>query len=123
ELIQPLVDNLNQKSAIQAVFDYRVGIPSIDADLKLNIYRIIQEQITNILKHAQASSVDIVLDSDGGFINVVVIDDGKGFEFAENRKGIGITNMINRIESFNGEFVLESSPGHGCKLSVRFPAA
>jgi PAS domain S-box-containing protein len=123
ELIQPLVDNLNERSAIRARFDYRVDTPSIDADLKLNIYRIIQEQITNIIKHAQASSVYILLDSDDGFINVGVEDDGKGFELSDNRKGIGITNMINRIESFNGDFSLDSSPGKGCRLSVRFPAA
>jgi len=122
ELIQPLVDNLNEKSAIKTIFDYRVRVPSIDVDLKLNIYRIIQEQITNILKHAEAYSVEILLNSGEGFINVFVGDDGKGFEFTDNRKGVGITNIINRIESFNGDFSLDSSPGKGCRLFVRFPA-
>ena len=123
ELIRPLINDLNEKSAIRARFDYRVDIPSIDADLKLNIYRIIQEHISNIIKHAHASSVHIVLDSDDGYINVDVEDDGKGFELTENRRGIGITNIINRIESFNGDFALDSKPGKGCRLSVRFPAA
>lgn len=123
ELIQPLVDTLNSKRAIRTRFDYRVTVPSIDVDLKLNIYRIIQEQVSNILKHAQASRVDILLDSDEKFINVKVSDDGKGFDLAGDRKGVGISNMINRIESFNGDFSLDSSPGRGCRLSVRFPAA
>jgi signal transduction histidine kinase len=123
ELIQPLVDTLNGKRVINTRFHYRVAVPSIDVDLKLNIYRIIQEQITNILKHAQASSVDILLDSNAGYISVNVSDDGKGFDPADERKGVGITNMINRIESFNGYYSLESSPGKGCRLSVRFPAA
>ncbi|HXB93140.1 MAG TPA: PAS domain S-box protein [Puia sp.] len=121
DLIQPLVDALNERSAIRTRFVYRVAVPSIDIDLKLNIYRIIQEQITNILKHAHASSVDILLGSDDGFIHVTVADDGKGFELTDNRKGIGITNMINRIESFNGDYLLDSSPGEGCTLHVRFP--
>ena len=123
ELIQPLVDTLNGKRAIRTRFDYRVTVPAIDVDLKLNIYRIIQEQLTNILKHAQASSVEILLDSDAGYINVEVSDDGKGFELTDDRKGVGINNMINRIESFNGCYTLDSSPGKGCRLSVRFPAA
>ncbi|HXC06163.1 MAG TPA: PAS domain S-box protein, partial [Bacteroidia bacterium] len=121
DLIQPLVDNMNGKSAIKTRFDYRVTVPFIDVDLKLNIYRIIQEQITNILKHAHASSVKIRLDSNDGFINLNVVDNGRGFEPSDNRKGIGITNMINRIESFNGDYSLNSSPGKGCTLSVRFP--
>ena len=120
-MIQPLVDNLNGKSGIHTRFDYRVTIPVIDVDLKLNIYRIIQEQITNILKHAHASAVDILLGSEAGYIHLIVEDNGRGFELTDNRKGVGITNMINRIESFNGDFSLESSPGKGCTLSVRFP--
>jgi signal transduction histidine kinase len=121
ELIQPLVDALNERSAIRTRFVYRVAVPAIDIDLKLNIYRIIQEQITNILKHAHASSVDILLGSDDGYIHVTVADDGKGFELTDNRKGVGITNMINRIESFNGDFLLDSNPGEGCTLHVRLP--
>jgi len=113
ELIQPLVDNLNENTAIKTRFDYHVTDQSIPADLKLNIYRIIQEQINNILKHAGASHVDILLNSDDKFINVYIADDGKGFESSKKRDGIGITKMINRVESYNGEFSVESSPGGG----------
>ena len=121
QLIQPLVDNLNEHAVIQTKFDYCMAANPVDADLKLNIYRIVQEQITNILKHSCASSVHIRLNGDDRFICLSVTDDGKGFETAKSRKGIGITNIMNRIESFDGEFSLESSPGNGCKLSVRFP--
>jgi PAS domain S-box-containing protein len=121
QLIQPLVDNLNDHAVIQTKFDYCMAANPVDADLKLNIYRIVQEQITNILKHSCASSVQIRLNGDDRFICLSVTDDGKGFETAKSRKGIGITNIMNRIESFDGEFSLQSSPGNGCKLSVRFP--
>ena len=121
QLIQPLVDDLNEHAVIQTKFDYCLAAPAVDTDLKLNIYRIVQEQITNILKHSFASSVHIRLNGDEKYICLSVADDGKGFETANNRKGIGITNIMNRIESFNGEFSLQSSPGNGCKLSVKFP--
>jgi PAS domain S-box-containing protein len=121
ELILLLVDRMNENASIKTRFDYQVGSHHVETDLKLNIYRIIQEQITNILKHAQASNVSILLRSDSQFIDVCVADDGKGFQPFKKRSGIGITNMINRIESFNGEFSIESSPGKGCKLSIRIP--
>jgi two-component system, NarL family, sensor histidine kinase UhpB len=121
QLIQPLVDNLNEHAVIQTKFDYCLAAPAVDADLKLNIYRIVQEQITNILKHSFASSVHIRLNGDDKYVCLSVSDDGKGFETANDRKGVGITNIINRIESFNGEFSLQSSPGNGCNLSVKFP--
>jgi PAS domain S-box-containing protein len=121
QLIQPLVDNLNEHAVISTKFDYCMAERPVDTDLKLNIYRIVQEQITNILKHSCASSAYIKLNGDDRFICLSVTDDGKGFETANSRKGVGITNIMNRIESFNGEFSLQSSPGNGCKLSVRFP--
>ena len=121
QLIQPLVDNLNEHAVISTKFDYCMAERPVDTDLKLNIYRIVQEQITNILKHSCASSAYIKLNGDDRFICLSVTDDGRGFETANSRKGVGITNIMNRIESFNGEFSLQSSPGNGCKLSVRFP--
>ncbi len=121
QLIQPLVDDLNEHAVIQTKFEYYLAAPAVDTDLKMNIYRIVQEQITNILRHSFASSVHIRLNGDDKYICLSVADDGKGFETANNRKGIGITNIMNRIESFNGEFSLQSSPGNGCKLSVKFP--
>jgi PAS domain S-box-containing protein len=121
ELIQLLVDNLNENAFIQTRFEYEVASLPIDSDLKLNIYRIIQEQVNNILKHSQASNVNIRLSSNDEFINISVADDGKGFLPFKKRTGVGLTNMINRVESFNGEFSIESSPGKGCKLGIKIP--
>jgi signal transduction histidine kinase len=121
ELIQVLVDSMKEKAPVKTTFDYEVGAHTVNADLKLNIYRIIQEQINNILKHARATQVHILLKTESGFIIVMVSDNGKGFQLRKKRKGIGITNMINRVESYNGEFSLESEPGKGCRLHVRLP--
>jgi len=121
ELIQLLVDNLNEHASINTRFDYKVADHDIDTDLKLNIYRIIQEQVNNILKHAHATQVNICLNSDGKFIDVSVTDDGKGFQPFKKKSGVGLTNIINRVESFNGEFSIKSSYGKGCRLSIRVP--
>jgi signal transduction histidine kinase len=106
---------------VKASLVYELGGQVIEDELKLNIYRIIQEQINNILKHAEASEVTIMINGTPEQIHVSIADNGKGFDIAQPRMGIGITNMINRVDSFNGEVVIESSIGKGCRVDVNIP--
>jgi signal transduction histidine kinase len=121
ELLQILLDNLDTSTAIKTVFVYQVTDKTIEDELKLNIYRLIQEQLNNILKHAEAKNVSVSLKADDHIIHIIVTDDGKGFDVKKKRKGIGISNMMNRIESFNGEAEIVSSPGKGCKIKIKIP--
>ncbi|MEO8172175.1 MAG: PAS domain S-box protein [Sediminibacterium sp.] len=121
ELVQSLLVDLRKNTSIETDFIYTVPSESMDDDLKLNIYRIIQEQITNIVKHAHPKKISITVECVDGSINIVVADDGKGFDTGKKRKGIGISNMINRVESFNGSVSIESSPGNGCRLNISLP--
>ena len=120
ELIQTLVDRLEDSTSIKTSFMYENGKP-LDDDLKLNIYRIVQEQINNILKYADATKITINVDTNDNSLHVQVIDNGRGFDPETKRKGIGISNMINRVESFNGTLDIISSPGSGCKIEIRIP--
>jgi PAS domain S-box-containing protein len=122
ELIEELTKDLNENTLAGTKFYCRVADHlSIDEDLKLNIYRIIQEQINNILKYAAASEATISNNENNGTVYLSIMDNGKGFDPLIKRKGIGISNIINRIESYNGEVIVESSPGKGCKLEIRIP--
>jgi PAS domain S-box-containing protein len=121
ELIQALVDKLEETSDISTKFVYMIRDKQIEDDLKLNIYRIVQEQINNVLKHAQASVISIALYADANDIHISIADNGKGFVPDQKRKGIGVSNMINRVESFNGELDIISSPGNGCEIQIRIP--
>ncbi len=124
ELIEELVDNLNENLGSKTKFYYNVaGNFSIDEDLKLNIYRIVQEQTNNILKYAQASKATISIHEQDSFVHILIIDDGQGFDPLNKRKGIGISNMINRIESYNGQVHIQSSKGNGCKITMTIPVA
>ncbi|WP_410965794.1 sensor histidine kinase, partial [Salmonella sp. SAL4438] len=80
-----------------------------------------QEQVNNILKHAEAKTIDIAVTYDNNSIEIRVEDDGKGFNTKRKRKGIGISNMINRVELYDGKFDITSSPGNGCILDVLIP--
>ena len=73
------------------------------------------------MKYAEAKNINISVKTEGNTINVIVSDDGKGFDTGSKRNGIGISNMINRIKSYNGEVEIISSPGNGCKISIIIP--
>jgi two-component system sensor histidine kinase UhpB len=121
KLIDLLIENLSRTSPIKTSFIYNITNILPDDDLKLNIYRIIQELVNNIIKHASSKNVSIRVEEKGNFINIEVADDGKGFDPAKERKGIGISNMINRIESFNGKIEIESSFENGCTVTISLP--
>ncbi len=121
KLVETLLLNWKKNATIKTRFIYNTGRQILDDDLKLNIYRIIQEQLNNITKYAKAKNVTISILADKNSINVRIVDDGIGFNTDKKRKGIGISNMINRITAFNGEFYMESSPGKGCKIQVTAP--
>jgi PAS domain S-box-containing protein len=121
ELVQRLIDDLGQNSGIKTVFSYAMINESLPDDLKLNIYRIIQEQTNNILKYAGAKNVNISIEGKDNVIHLLIEDNGKGFDVCSQRKGSGISNMINRAESYNGKVEIKSSEGHGCKIFVSIP--
>jgi len=88
---------------------------------QLTFYRIIQEQVNNIMKHAQAKNVSVVLRESEGNAMLVVADDGKGFNTGNKAEGIGLKNMKSRCELLNGTFSIESQPGEGCNIRVFIP--
>jgi signal transduction histidine kinase len=88
--------------------------------LKLAIYRIVQEQINNILKHARATKMHIRLVQQDGKTELVIKDDGIGFDTSEKPMGIGLKNIRARTSLFNGAMKIISSPGNGCELRVTF---
>ena len=121
ELIQLLVENLNINTRIKTIFDYKITNEIDDDELKINIYRIVQEQIHNVLKHAAALHANISIEMIENVICIMLADDGKGFNTNKRKEGIGITNMTNRVESFNGKIDIQSSPGKGCKIKIEIP--
>jgi two-component system sensor histidine kinase UhpB len=121
DLIDHLLHHLSDNALIRTEFIYEMGDSNIDDDLKLNIYRIIQEQVGNIVKHAEAKNVKVSIEARDHQLTMQVTDDGKGFDPTKKRKGIGISNMINRVESFNGEIKIVSSPGYGCAIQMMIP--
>lgn len=120
--IRDLVDSINTTKKIMIrLFIENLQEEQINPDLKVTIYRIVQEQLTNILKHAYADIAEIHLSGGTGNIYLQILDDGTGFNPGQKKKGIGLTNMSSRVEVFNGKMEISSAPGKGCELKVEFP--
>lgn len=121
EMIEELIDKMKASAKLTAVLDYNDHEDQMDDDLKLNVYRIIQEQVNNIVKYAAAKNVLISIRTEKDGTHILISDDGKGFDTTKKRKGIGISNMINRVEAFNGSINIHSAPGMGCRVSFTIP--
>ena len=93
---------------------------SVDEKFKLNLFRIVQEQLNNILKHAHATEVDIRLTQNKNTLTLSVSDNGIGFDTTINHKGIGIANIKSRAAAYKGTANFISSPGEGSVLRVMF---
>lgn len=88
--------------------------------LKLSIYRIVQEQFNNILKHARASNIYLSLGHENQQLILSIRDDGRGFDKTKKTEGVGLMNMRTRASLFNGEMTIHSTPGEGCELRMTF---
>jgi len=118
--IQKTIDNILQQ---QPVYIDLFGLNEalLPDNIKETIYRIIQEQLTNIIRHAKAKKALIKLHNTAKTVFLSIEDDGIGFNQTQSRNGVGITNIRNRVETFNGSVHIISAPGKGCRLEVAIP--
>jgi signal transduction histidine kinase len=93
---------------------------SVDNKFKLNIFRMVQEQLNNILKHSKATEVSILLAQEKNKIVLDIKDNGVGFDLSKKRDGIGIDNIRDRAGTFNGKTEIISAKGKGCRLISTF---
>ncbi len=97
------------------------SLAGINAQAKLALYRIVQEQMNNIIKHSKANQVEIRLFCENEVLNLVIGDDGVGFDPTRPVRGIGLTNIEARIKQLDGRLNVMSSPGKGCQLDISLP--
>jgi|SRR6185437_6322148 len=135
------LDELGLAAALEHCIEtWRARLPSASLQLSvtgdlaelpesvaLTVYRLIQESMTNVIKHAAARHVEVQLDcarSNGASpdtINLAVVDDGRGTELTLPTRGLGLIGMRERVAALEGELALVSSPGRGFELRARIP--
>jgi signal transduction histidine kinase len=87
---------------------------------KICLFRIVQEALNNVCRHANADSVEIALESSESSVSMVIQDDGRGFRPGQT-KGLGLIGMHERVESLGGTLAIESEPGKGTRIEVHLP--
>jgi signal transduction histidine kinase len=137
-----LLDELGLTKAIRATankagqaagLSMDVSLADVDGllppEFEVNLFRIIQETLNNILKHAGASQTKITLTRERAHLRLVVEDDGRGFDasrlasLAPDQRGLGLHEIAERVKMMRGRVVIQSRPGQGTRLTVEVPTS
>lgn len=93
----------------------------LDANTELVLFRIVQEALSNIIKHAEASIINILLNYDNHLLTLTINDNGKGFCKEENSFGTGLSNMKKRTETLKGRLTINSTPKVYTQIKIEIP--
>lgn len=121
--LRQLTEDFEERYCIRTRFSVRGVPPELAKETALSLYRIVQEALANVARHADASSVDITLAGDADSLTLFLRDSGRGFnpEDVKDRGGLGLISMRQRAELIGGTLELKSQPGEGTQIVVCAP--
>ncbi|MFL5950373.1 MAG: GAF domain-containing protein [Gaiellaceae bacterium] len=120
--LERLVQSFSESSGIVVQLEAAVGDERFPAEVETTVYRIVQEALTNVVKHAGATEVSILLVQRAGTLAVVLEDNGGGFDpSAVKSDSLGLEGMRERVALHDGRLTVESAPGSGTTLRVEVP--
>jgi signal transduction histidine kinase len=120
--LERLGNSFSEATGIRVQLEASLGDERLPSEVETTLYRIVQEALTNIVKHARARNVSILLVRRDGSVTAVVEDDGEGFEpDAVGSDGLGLLGMRERVALIDGRLTVESRPGAGATLAVEVP--
>ncbi|NEO74289.1 sensor histidine kinase [Moorena sp. SIO3H5] len=118
--IASLIEDFQKSTAISPTCHLHLK-RSIPADIKIAVYRIVQEGLTNIFKYANPTEVDIQIQTAATALQLIIKDNGIGFSLNQNTTGFGLQGMRERTQALGGTFKIETAPGAGCQIIAHFP--
>jgi len=121
-LIQEYIENLNTSKKIEFIFSFKnkTRLNCLKKEIQIEIFRIIQELITNTIKHSRANKVNVILDIINDNIELIVEDNGIGFN-TQKKSGMGIKNIHDRIYKLKGKTNIDSFTNKGTVASISIP--
>lgn len=121
EALRNLFEKLTAGVALHTEFKV-TGTPRVlPPEWEENLFRIVQELLTNVLRHAQASSISATIAFSANQLRLEFADDGRGFDPAARREGYGLLGMHERVDAMGGKIQLRSAMGRGTKVTIRLP--
>ncbi|MDE3145240.1 MAG: hypothetical protein KGL19_13875, partial [Bacteroidota bacterium] len=125
ESFEMLLNSFNADDKLNILLDFDdEANQHLYADLQLNLYRILQTQMQNIVKHAEATEINVSMKKIDDKLRLEIADNGKGFDLQSIKgDGIGLSNIRNRTEIFEGNLTINTSVGNGCEMIVEIPVS
>jgi len=123
DILQELVDNQTKAYDLESEFSASEAVnwEHMSNKVKINMYRIVQETMQNVYKHAKASRISIAISLINNDICLEIKDDGCGFDTTRQRRGIGLKNITSRVSEVGGSVEFQSKPGQGTRVQVFIP--
>src|ERR1051325_1150778 len=121
--LNDLADKIKRSSLFDIILQvHNMNDFTLDSQVKFNIYRIVQEAVSNVIKHADAKEINIQLTKEDNRLTIMIEDDGKGFKREElDTFGRGLRNITARAEWLEGNIAIDSSPGCGTTIVIDIP--
>jgi hypothetical protein len=121
--IESYLEQYQETSGIQCEWDCRLRNVECSPDVRITIYRVLQEALTNVMRHAEARSVRIALYQENGKLSLVVEDRGRGFDTTrvDSDRCLGLVGMTERAQLVQGKLAVFSRPGAGTRLEMEAP--
>lgn len=121
-IVRELAKEFQTTTAIAPTVQIRINC-AVPPEIVSAVYRILQEAFTNITRHSRATEVTIQVFTQSLTLHLLVLDNGKGFDPAQNQTGFGLQGMRERTATLGGKFSLGSRPDAGCSITVQIPLA
>jgi signal transduction histidine kinase len=116
-----LGQSVRETTGLEVQVGAHLGNTRLEPEIETSVYRIVQEALANVLRHAQAQRASVVVTRRPGSVSVVVEDDGCGFVPSRPAEGMGLASMRERVNLLDGILAIESSPGEGTTIVAELP--
>ena len=115
------VNDFSKKTGIEVKFEHSGMETKLAADMDINIYRMIQEALTNIARYAEVKEAIVSIKLENRMVKLVVADAGVGFDTAVQSQGVGLRGMRERVLALKGDIDIKSAPGQGTRIEINLP--
>jgi signal transduction histidine kinase len=115
-------ESIGVETHISLAFESGRAQERLDIEVETTVYRAVQEALTNVARHSRAEEVRLSVEEYGGTVEVLVVDDGVGFEPGAGGAGVGLLGMRERITMIGGTLQIQSAPGAGTRIQASIPA-
>jgi signal transduction histidine kinase len=119
--LETLIDDARAKGALAVEASIDESVASLDGERGALLFRVLQEALTNAHRHARASKVSVRVRSSDAGLELVVRDDGVGFDSTQRNMGMGLRGMRERLRELGGELTIASAPRDGTSVIARLP--